>query len=454
MRGAAMAAARKHLDYILRDGVARDGSPGRLYCAHKDNADGRSFIGPWAEDRHHFRIVVSAEDGARYEDLKPLVRRFMGAMEEDLGTGLDWVAADHVDTLYPHTHIMLRGRDDLGADLIIAPDYVRRGMGERVARLVSLDLGPANAVEDKQLSRLDVNAERLTSIDRELVRRMDSDRAVSPGGRELGQRAMLVGRLVRLRSLGLAEKLEADRWRLADDFEEKLGRFDRQGEAIRSIEQGLDAVGFERARSELVVHNPDAVVGVTGRLVCCGRLDETTNRRSLIIDGIDGRCHHIDVGEIDMSVQVAVGAILHVQRKPNILDIEILSPLPLDELVQCQGETWLDRELASPKAFLRDVRFGRDVGQALAARRSWLIEQGLESSEQDHARNPGANFPSVAARRPSHLIGRQCSTDRNLEHKGELVRLPWRTECGPSISEFYRGIENVLVPRSLHDLEI
>src|SRR5205814_6228412 len=110
--GKALAAARAHLRYIQRDGATREGEAGRLYSAADDQADGKAFLERCDGDRHQFRLIVSAEDGAQYDDLRPLVRRFMARMEEDLGTRLDWVAADHVDTLHPHTHIMLRGKDE------------------------------------------------------------------------------------------------------------------------------------------------------------------------------------------------------------------------------------------------------------------------------------------------------------------------------------------------------
>ncbi|MGY4626466.1 hypothetical protein [Bradyrhizobium sp. USDA 4486] len=38
---------------------------------------------------------------------KPLVRGLMRQMEGDLGTRLDWVAADHFNTGHPHSHIVL-----------------------------------------------------------------------------------------------------------------------------------------------------------------------------------------------------------------------------------------------------------------------------------------------------------------------------------------------------------
>src|SRR3546814_5524701 len=66
----------------------------------------------------------------------------MTQMEADLGTRLDWVAVDHFNTAHPHTHIMLRGVDDTGQNLIIAREYISHGIRERAAALVTLDLGP------------------------------------------------------------------------------------------------------------------------------------------------------------------------------------------------------------------------------------------------------------------------------------------------------------------------
>ena len=49
-------------------------------------------------DRHQFRFIVAAEDGAEYQDLKPMIRRLMAQAEKDLGTKLDWVAVNHFNT--------------------------------------------------------------------------------------------------------------------------------------------------------------------------------------------------------------------------------------------------------------------------------------------------------------------------------------------------------------------
>ena len=109
-KGQGLKAAKLHLRYIQRDGVTRDGQPGELYDRASDRADGKSFIERAEGDRHQFRFIVSAEDGAEYDDLKPFVRRLMERMEDDLGTKLDWVAVDHHNTGHPHTHIVVRGQ--------------------------------------------------------------------------------------------------------------------------------------------------------------------------------------------------------------------------------------------------------------------------------------------------------------------------------------------------------
>jgi type IV secretory pathway VirD2 relaxase len=52
-------------------------------------------------DRHQFRFIVSSEDGCEYDDLKPLTRRLMAQVEQDLGTKFDWVTVDHYNTGRP-----------------------------------------------------------------------------------------------------------------------------------------------------------------------------------------------------------------------------------------------------------------------------------------------------------------------------------------------------------------
>src|SRR3546814_2095939 len=106
------------------------------------SSDGDEFLKRTVGDRYQCRFIGSAEDGVEYPDLKPYIRRLMAQAEQDMGTKLDWVAVDHFNTERPHTHIVLRGIDDHGDNLIIAREYISHGLRERASELVTPDLGP------------------------------------------------------------------------------------------------------------------------------------------------------------------------------------------------------------------------------------------------------------------------------------------------------------------------
>ena len=316
LRGKALGAARAHLRYIQRDGVQRDGSAGVLYSAGEDQADGRAFVDRCDGDRHQFRLIVSAEDGAEYDDLKPLIRRFMGQMEKDLGTRLDWVAVDHVDTAQPHTHIILRGRDELGQNLVIAREYISHGMRERIAELVTLDLGPRQDSEIRQKLRREISAERLTSIDRTRMRDMRAGGIVSVGHRDPFQHALSAGRLKKLEAMGLAEPLGGGKWKLATRLEEQLRHLSERGDIIRTMQRELTARGLERPPADRVVHGDSlAEPGVVGRVIARGLSDEMADRQYLLVDGIDGRLHHIDIGRGDAVEPLPEGAIVRIRPR-------------------------------------------------------------------------------------------------------------------------------------------
>lgn len=463
--GNGIAAARAHLRYIQRDGVTREGEPGKLYSSREDDADGKAFLERCDSDHHQFRFIVSAEDGAEYDDLKPLIRRFMARMEEDLETALDWVAVDHLDTLHPHTHIMLRGRDERGENLVIAPEYIARGMRERVSELASLDLGPRTDFEIERRLRLDVQAERLTSTDRALLRHAGVDRVVAAAGRDMFDHSIRAGRLRKLGALGLAEDLGGGRWRLSPDLEECLRELGRRGDIILTMQRALAAGKVERALADRVLFDPADGRSLVGRVLARGLADEGRDRHYLIVDGADARTHYVDIGTADAVEPLPPGSVVrvttrtgsvrqadrivaevaaanegrysaefhqafdprattafveaHVRRleamrravgaperrsdgswdigadhleraeaferrrqRARPVAVQLLSPVPLERLGEYDGATWLDNELASGQPEqLRDGGFGREVRSALAARRAWLLREGLAQEE-------------------------------------------------------------------------
>lgn len=308
-------AARAHLRYIQRDGVTRDGEPGRLYSADADRVDGRAFRERCGGDRHQFRFIVSPEDGQQYDDLKSLTRRLMAQMERDLGTTLDWVAVDHFNTGHPHTHIVVRGIDDRGQDLVIDSEYLTNGLRQRAREMVSIDLGPRTDVEIEDTLRHEIEQERLTSIDRCLLRDAANDRIVAVADRDPIHQSLRAGRLRKLRHLGLADEIEPGRWRLAEGMDVTLKRMGERGDIIRTLQRAFAAHGLERAATDQAIADPATMVPIVGRVVERGLSDEYHDRHYLIIDATDGRSHYVDIGKAEATAFVPTGAVVRIAPK-------------------------------------------------------------------------------------------------------------------------------------------
>jgi type IV secretory pathway VirD2 relaxase len=323
LAGKATAVAR-HVNYLERDGVTRDGGPTRFYSTFADEADARAFVERGAEDRHQFRFIVSPEDGREFADLKSFTRDLMARMEQDLVTNLDWVAVDHFDTGHPHTHVLVRGVTEDGKALNIAGDYIAHGIRARASEIITRELGPQSEIEERQQLSREVEAERLTRLDRDLLSQakenvVDLSRIEGPMAGDVEYQQLLVGRARVLERMELASKSGPLSWTLDPAAEQTLSDMGRRGDIVRTLHQRfkLDLVGdlFDRVRSgkrpiepaseRLVVHEPARVRApvpeqpsgpVIGKVVGRGAADENHERRYLVVDGIDARSHYLDIG--------------------------------------------------------------------------------------------------------------------------------------------------------------
>ncbi|ABX35354.1 conserved hypothetical protein [Delftia acidovorans SPH-1] len=308
----------KHLRYIERDGVGRDGEPGQAYGPQTDAADLDAFKERCADDRHHFRFILSPEDGAELEDLRTYTRHLMGRMEADLGTGLDWVAVNHWNTDNPHTHIVVRGRDDTGKDLIIAGDYIADGFRHRAAELATEWLGPRTELEIQQTLQREVKQERWTSLDRTLQREAGDDGRVQierfNEPRLQRQRLLLVGRLQRLQRLGLADEMQPGTWAVHADAGKTLRTLGERGDIIRTMQRAMR--GEPR---ELAVFEPgDDGRTILGRVAAKGLADELRDRGYLVIDGVDGKAHYVALNARDELANYPTGAVVAVKGSADV----------------------------------------------------------------------------------------------------------------------------------------
>lgn len=523
MAGKGLDGARLHLRYIQRDGVTREGSPGELYDAERDRTDAKAFLERSGGDRHQFRFIVTPEDGAEYDDLKDLTRRLMERAEEDLGTKLDWVAVDHYNTGHPHTHIVIRGKDETGRDLVIAREYLMHGLRERASELVSLDLGPRTDRDIEARLRNEVGQERFTSLDRSLLRAANEAGRLTvgllvPSANEHArfQHTLRIGRLRVLEGLDLAEEMQPGSWRLSPEMEPTLRRLGERGDIIKALHREMAREGRTRGAADYAIYDPSDATAperLVGRVVARGLSDEIEDRHYLVVDGVDGRTHWVDIGRGDATEVTPEGAMvaisprpvevravdrtvaeiaaanqwrysvdLHlrhdpdasqefsethvrrleamrraragVERKPDgtwviapdhleraeayeqkqarshPVTVEILSSLPLAQQLGTDGATWLDRDLvADAPTPTRDAGFGREVREALARRRQWLVEQELAREEKGRIVYRG-DLLAVLRRRELARVAARLSAELGLAYaeplQGERVQGVYR----------------------------
>lgn len=312
----------KHLRYIERDGVGRDGEPGQAYGPQTDTADLDTFKEHCTDDRHHFRFILSPEDGAELEDLRTYTRHLMQRMEADLGTRLEWVAVNHWNTDNPHAHLVVRGRDDTGKDLIIAGNYIADGFRHRASELATDWLGPRTELEIQQTLGREVEQERWTSLDRTLQREAGDDGRVQierfNEPRLQRQRLLLIGRLQRLQRLGLADETQPGTWAIHADAEKTLRALGERGDIIRTMQRAMRGEPRELAVFEPGQDADGSGRTILGRVAAKGLADELHDRGYLVIDGVDGKAHYVALNARDELANYPAGAVVEVKGSADV----------------------------------------------------------------------------------------------------------------------------------------
>jgi type IV secretory pathway VirD2 relaxase len=308
--------AAAHLRYVQRDGTSREGERGRLYSATEDRADGDAFLDRGKEDRHQFRFIVSPEDAVDLEDLTGFTRDLMRQVEADLGTKLDWVAVNHFNTGHPHAHVIVNGHDELGQDLVINGDYIAQGIRERASELVTLELDPVTEIEQQRKLAAEVDQDRFTRIDRSLIAEAGEgilDLRHEPADpRGIADRALRLGRLGKLEKMGFATQVEPGRWQLNGRLEPTLRELGERGDIIKTMHKALEAEGRLRDPMSFHIHDGAPAAPLIGRVVDKQLSDELGERLTLIVDGIDGRTHHMPGFDPARVADARIGSIVEI----------------------------------------------------------------------------------------------------------------------------------------------
>jgi type IV secretory pathway VirD2 relaxase len=416
----------KHVAYLKRDGVTRDGADARMFDAGSDDADTKAFAERCEEDRHHFRFTVSPEDADQLADLRAFTRELMKDAERDLGTGLDWVAVDHWNTDNPHIHVLVRGRADGGHDLVISRDYISNGFRARAAERVTLELGPRSEQEIRAGLESEVGAERWTSLDRSLRDISDEGGGVADlrpvgAGEDPELRQLMIGRAAKLERLGLAEQVGPAQWILKPRLELALCDLGIRGDIIKTLHRAMKRSEREPYVAGFALHGDQPAEPVLGRLVERGLHDELKGTAYAIIDGVDGRTHHLLFSNLEMTGDAKPGAIVETRAYDDTarrkrLSLATRSDLAIEAQVLASGATWVDRQLLAEESALSNGGFGAEVRAAMDQRIDHLIEQDLARRQGRRIIFARYLLKTLRRRELDEAVSK-LSTDTGLAHR-------------------------------------
>ena len=451
-----------HLSYLQRDGVTRDGERGKLFGTDSQEVDPVDFAKRCENDRHHFRFIVSPEDAPEMADLKSITRDLMDQMEKDLGTRLDWAAVDHWNTEHPHIHIIVRGIGEDGQNLVISRDYIREGMRGRARELITRELGPRTEIDIRRSLERQVDAERWTEIDRDLARSAQRDglidMAPEPGTQPDVSHALKVGRLRKLERLDLASEVGPGQWTLSGDAEQQLRALGSRGDIIKRMHETMSKRGIDRGTTSYSL-DADPSLPVIGKLIDRGLHEELTGSAYAIIDGIDGRTHHLTFSDIDATTDCRPGSIVELRRFDDRKGrartaLAVRSDLDLQSQIAAPGATWLDHRNLSKGSVDLGGGFGAEVRNAMEARAEHLADIGLARRQGRRiifARNlldtlKGSDLEATA-RRLSSEIGIPYNPSKSGEYVMGTVRRQLNLASG-RYAMIDNGLGFALVPWS------
>ena len=438
MDGGGFAKLKDHLAYVQRDGTDERGQAAELYGPQDETFGGEHadraslFAEQCRDDRHHFRFIVSPEDSAKMQDLTAFTRDLVSQMETDLGTKLEWVAANHYDTGQPHTHLIVRGVREDGRDLVIPRAYISRQLRERAQSLVEAELGPVSQMEGRVRLAATVEARSFTPLDRSFSSQIE-DGIIEMGGPvqpgRVWHRQLQVRRLKTLATMGLAERLGSGRWAVEPNFADTLQKMGERRDIIKALHrrvEGIEGRDPNRTVEDLVTErnrfgpNRTGAVPVTGVVRHYGRQDDTRPGGFVVIDSEAGTSLYAKVADDDVFETLKNGQVVTLvphSREPKSVDRSIAA------FAEARGGTYsevahvLEGDRVSEEYARAHVRrleaLRRQKFVVRQADGTWRIPSDYLDRVADYEMRRTSNLPASLVRE-SRLTLRQMETARGV----------------------------------------
>ncbi len=332
---------KAHGRYLARESAAFESDAKPVgFNRETEGVDIAGKLQNWqaAGDQQLWKLIVSPEFGDRV-DLSRLTRELITQMEKDLGTDLEWVAAEHYNTEHPHVHVVIRAVRDSGEVLRLSCEYVQQGIRAIAADLCTRQIGYRTELDGVEAERLEVTEQRFTSIDRRLLKDAGESSpdfgsqyftvSRNPAQAGLGETARSrtrhdVARLAVLRRMGLAESTGPNTWRLRQDLDQVLRAMQQTADRQRTLAAHGVLISDERLPVEVL--DLRQVDSVEGRVLVHGQ-DEQTGRNYLMLEGTDAKVHFIqytrEMEEARSCGELRTNSFVRLRKRSPNADLEI-----------------------------------------------------------------------------------------------------------------------------------
>ncbi len=200
---------------------------------------------------------------------------------------------------------------------------------------MTLELGHQSEIEVARKLANEVDAERLTRLDKMLIAEQREQGFVDLRPREGSSylvrenRHLMIGRAKCLQRYGLATEAEPGRWVISGRAEATLRELGERGDIIKTMHRALADHGLaeERGTSQYLPHCSQLTEPVIGRVIGKGLAgDEMGERVYLVVDGVDSRVHHLEFADTARVEDVRRGMIIEaapLAARPRAADLNI-----------------------------------------------------------------------------------------------------------------------------------
>ncbi|MDP8213243.1 MAG: DUF3363 domain-containing protein [Candidatus Zapsychrus exili] len=292
-----------HGRYLMREEARKD-ELGVIkefgFDVDSDKIEINKVLASWqqAGDAKLHKVIVSPEKGDVI-NLKEHTRNLMETIQKDNKIDFDWKAVVHRNTDHPHVHIVIRGVDKQGIELVLSNNYKKKMARQRSCEIITQTIGyrqKKDILESRQKALYKVH---VTEIDKDINRRIDKYNQLQVNYDEKNifrytKELQLAQRLDFLAKRGLAAKTSSIEYKVKTNFLEILKR----EQLSRDIQKSLYEHRKNIISKDLKIEEKELAVGekAIGRVFGFGAKDDLRHTRYLMLEGVDGKAYRMRTG--------------------------------------------------------------------------------------------------------------------------------------------------------------